>query len=62
MYTQALIIALLLAIFAHQNLYVKSKKIQERLLRLLLTDFASDYAELLKKPGNVNREIIASRV
>ena len=57
LYTQALIIVLLFGIFAHLNLYIKSKKIQERTLRLLHNDFASDYAELLKKSGKATLEV-----
>ena len=35
----------------------KIEKIQERVLRLLHNDFASDYAELLKKSGTATMEI-----
>ena len=39
-----------------ESLY-KIEKIQERVLRLLHSDFASDYAELLKKSGKATMEI-----
>ena len=39
-----------------KSLY-KIEKIQERALRLLHNDFASDYAELLKKSGKATMEI-----
>ena len=43
--------------YLSKSLY-KIGKIQERALKLLLhKDFASDYAELLKKSGNVTMEI-----
>ena len=41
---------------ASKSLY-KIEIIQERALRLLLNDFANDYAELLKKLGKVTVEI-----
>ena len=41
-----------------KSLY-KIEKIQERALRLLHNDFASDCAELLKKPGKATMEIKA---
>ena len=41
---------------ASKYLY-KVGKIQERALRLLHNDFASDYAELLKKLGKATMEI-----
>ena len=49
-------------IIAHLNLYVKSKKIQERALRLLHNDFTSDYAELLKKSGKTTMKIKGSEI
>ena len=39
-----------------KSLY-KIEKIQERALRLLHNDFASDYAEVLKKSGKAAMEI-----
>ena len=39
-----------------KSLY-KIEKIQERALRLLYSDFASDYAEPLKKSGKATMEI-----
>ena len=39
-----------------KSLY-KIEKIQEQALRLLHNDFASDYAELIKKSGKVTMEV-----
>ena len=53
LYTQTFTILLF---GSYKSLY-KIEKIQERALRLLHNDFASDYAELLKKSGKATMEI-----
>ena len=43
--------------FSYLNLYIKSKKIQERALTLPHNRFAGDYAQLLQKSGKATMEI-----
>ena len=43
--------------FCSSKSFYKIEKIKERALRLLHNDFASDYAELLKRSGKVTMEI-----
>ena len=48
LYTQTFINILLFGIFAHLNIYIKSKKNTKNGLILLHKDFASDYVELIR--------------
>ena len=42
--------------FSYLNLYIKSKKIQERAITLPQNRFAGDYAQLLQKSGKATME------